>query len=181
MSSLKKRQNTKTQAKSSPLKPSVSTPISSNSDSTPNPPWYDNAWLGAILVAILAFVLYSNTLSHDFAMDDPLVVSGNKYIQRGAASISDIFNTSYLEGFSGQREATYRPLALTAFALEKDFFGGSAGAYHWLNVLWYLATCVLVYALLRNLLMPRGMGYLALLIALLFTAHRSGGQYQKPR
>jgi Flp pilus assembly protein TadD len=171
MSTPKKRQNTNPHTKPNAAKSSANPTIPSNVESTPNTPWYDNTRLGATLVAILAFVLYSNTLAHDFAMDDSLVLTGNKYVQRGAAGISDIFNNSYLEGFSGIREATYRPFSLSVFALEKDFLGGSASTYHLMNVLWYVATCVVVFAFLKSLLNQRGLGWLSLLLAMLFTAH----------
>jgi protein O-mannosyl-transferase len=171
MSTPKKRQNTKSPTKPNPIKSSASPATPSRVESKTSTPWYDKPWLGAILVAILAFVLYSNTLAHDFAMDDPLVLTGNKYVQRGAVGISDIFNNSYLQGFSGQKDASYRPLSLTAFALEKDFLGGTAGTYHLMNVLWYVATCVLAYGLLSNLLAPKGLAWLALLLTMLFTAH----------
>ncbi|HMX41418.1 MAG TPA: DUF1736 domain-containing protein, partial [Saprospiraceae bacterium] len=74
----------------------------------------------------------------------------------------------YREGCFGG--CLYRPLTLTAFAVEWAIAPNSPAISHWMNVLWYTATAVLLYSTLRLLLHGRSAA-LPLVAALLFVAH----------
>jgi tetratricopeptide (TPR) repeat protein len=83
---------------------------------------------GGLILAILAFLLYSNTLNHKFAFDDSIVIVENKFTQQGLAGIPELVTTDFFAGIYGDRgmELTggrYRPLSLVSFAIENQFFG----------------------------------------------------------
>jgi protein O-mannosyl-transferase len=127
-------------------------------------------WMG-VVVAVLAFAVYSNTLSYGFAMDDPLVVSLNKYVQKGVAGLGDIFSHGYLEGYSGRSDYdSYRPVPLAMYAIEKSLMGGQPQDHHLVNVLLYALATGLLFRFLRRL-MPGQQVWLPFLITTLFAVH----------
>jgi hypothetical protein len=81
-----------------------------------------NAAAPAVLFAI-AFALYANTLSSDFALDDQLVITENVLVQKGIAGLVDIFSNDYLYGFMNKTSVSYRPLTLATYATEVSLAG----------------------------------------------------------
>jgi len=112
--------------------------------------WMQQPKVVAILLLVLTFVLYGNTLNHELVLDDLLVVSGNSYVQEGLSGIPDILAHGYLHGSSGDEGLTYRPVALITFAVEEQFFGGGAGAGHLWNLLYYFLAALLVFLVCRK-------------------------------
>ena len=112
----------------------------------------------AKIVAILAFVIYLNTLGHEFVLDDAIVVSENVFTQDGLAGWDDLLTKDTFYGFfqadkgnlvSGGR---YRPLSPMLFALIYQFFGNNPFIYHLFNILIYAACCYLVFLFFNYLL-----------------------------
>ena len=129
----------------------------------------------SILLFVFAFGLYANTLSHEFVLDDQLVITDNQYVHEGLAGVDDMFAKFTLEAQSkklvyGNR---YRPLTPALFAVVYQWAGDRPFPYHLLCVLMYACTAVLAY---RTLVLLLGRGQpLALLAAALagwlFAAH----------
>lgn len=124
-----------------------------------------------IIVAVLAFVLYANTLHHDFVLDDAIISFGNKFVTKGIAGLPDIFTHGYLFGFNGDNTQSYRPMVLAVTAIETNFFGKTPNVYHLFNVLWYVAACVLLYFFVKKITTNNYPSWFALFITLLFVAH----------
>ena len=96
-------------------------------------------WKPYLVLTILTFILYSNTLNHSFVWDDTLVLTENKFTLQGINGISNIFKYDTFVGYfwkdktktieQVQKEMNYvtggryRPLSLVTFALEVQFFG----------------------------------------------------------
>jgi tetratricopeptide (TPR) repeat protein len=117
-----------------------------------------------------SFLLYANTLNHEYTIDDLIVVTSNELTQRGIDGIPDIFKHSYLYGYDGREDESYRPLTLTTFALEKSFFDAKPSTSHLIQVLLY-GLCVLVlFKFLRNLFGEERKN-LVIIITLLFMLH----------
>lgn len=81
-----------------------------------------------IVIAFLSFLLYANTLNHQFAFDDAIVITGNNLTQQGTAGIPKLVTTDFFVGIYGDKgmELTggrYRPLSLVMFAIEMQLFG----------------------------------------------------------
>ena len=74
-------------------------------------------------VIILALVVNLDTIRYDFTLDDPLVITGNAFVQEGWKSIPKIFSTVNLEGYSGEKESNYRH-CLSANLLSKKAYLG---------------------------------------------------------
>ncbi len=150
------------------------------------PAWFTNTHLHCFLLFLFGFLLYANTLTHDYALDDAIVIYDNEFTTKGIEGISDILKYDTFRGFfkeagkdqlvSGGR---YRPLTLVMFALEFELFGKSPFVGHMVNVLLYALTGVVLYLLLLKLFSPQGKPteensyayFMALVVTLLFIAH----------
>jgi protein O-mannosyl-transferase len=133
-------------------------------------------------IFIFTLLLYANTLTHDFMLDDGIVITKNTLVQKGVGGIAGIFSKDTFWGFTQQDAAgqvvaggRYRPLSLAVFALLFQFFGANPLVFHAVTVLLFAATCMLLYHTLRLLFsfkMSETAGNtLAFVAALLFTAH----------
>lgn len=67
----------------------------------------------AFMVFIAAFILYSNTLKFDYALDDGIYTTKNPIIQN--EEFSKIFTKGSLYGFDGTNHSQYRPLRFSIF------------------------------------------------------------------
>jgi protein O-mannosyl-transferase len=129
----------------------------------------------------LSILLYANTLSHDFALDDAIVITDNMHVQKGWAGLMDIFNKDTFHGFfktdkQGLLEGgRYRPFTLAMFAVELSIFGKSPFWGHLFNLLWYALTGIVLYLLSTGLFAYRWnkilSAWLAFAVALIFIAH----------
>lgn len=122
--------------------------------------------------AVLAFLLYANTLGHGYVLDDPLAIGENEYVKQGFAGIPELLTHHYRAGTEGANASAllYRPLSLITFAIEWSLAPGQPFLGHLMNVLWYALTVALLFAALRRLF--RGYHWIwAAGAVLLFTVH----------
>ncbi|MEO7444840.1 MAG: hypothetical protein ABIT96_06760 [Ferruginibacter sp.] len=126
--------------------------------------------LPMIFIGVLAFLLYANTLKHDYAYDDYSVVVGNKTVLKGISAIPEIFSTAYWHGMTGQNDAVYRPMSLSSFAIENEISAQNASLGHLINVLLFTLSAILLLYFLFNLL-PTVNPAIPFAIALLWTCH----------
>jgi hypothetical protein len=129
----------------------------------------------SIALSLLVFILYGNTLYHQFAFDDSIVIVENSFTQKGIAGTYDLATKDFFEGIYGPggMELTggrFRPLSLVSFAIENQLFGkekkNQDGSIkkdtegntlydyppfwgHLLNILFYFFSILLSYHLLR--------------------------------
>jgi hypothetical protein len=143
-------------------------------------------WMPALLLLLLSFALYGMSIGYGYVLDDQMVASGNAYVQKGFAGLREIFAFDSFMGYFQKKEqlfllegGRYRPLSLATFAAEvgvlgKDF-AQMAQLRHFLNILLYGLTGILLYRLLLGLFptRPGGKWYfsLAFLAALFFVLH----------
>ncbi|MCG8410927.1 MAG: hypothetical protein MI739_06565 [Bacteroidales bacterium] len=84
-----------------------------------------------LIILILSFILYGNTLWHDYALDDAIVITQNEYTVKGFDGIKDIFCTEFFNGFFEHKGKNlvaggrYRPLSMVSFAIEWQLLIGS--------------------------------------------------------
>lgn len=119
-------------------------------------------------MALAAAVVHARTVTFGFVgLDDSdLVIDDQPFLSQPSA-LWRAFGRSYM-GAVDPAHAYYRPLVTASYALNARWSGVHAAGYHATNVLLHVATCVLVWALLRQLAMARAA---ALLGALLFAVH----------
>ncbi len=121
-----------------------------------------------IILAILSVILYANTLSNDYVMDDGQVIVNNKLIAKGISAIPELLTTSRLKGYGPVENDTYRPIPMIAFAIEHQIWGNSPAAGHLFNILFFAACVMVLFLFLSRLLRNDVVAFVA---SLLFAVH----------
>ena len=84
-----------------------------------------------IIIFLLTFILYGNTLFHEYALDDALVITENEYTLSGFEGIDDLFTHEFFSGFFDEKNKSlvaggrYRPLSMVTIAIEWQIVIGS--------------------------------------------------------
>lgn len=142
-------------------------------------PFWQNKTIVSALIAAFCFVLYYNTLSHQFTLDDPIVLTENMLTTKGFAGIKDIWTHDSFFGFFKSAEKVqlvtggrYRPFTPTLFAIGWQWFGNSPKWGHFLNILSYALAGIALYWVLLRLLKDKSYQHVvALGTSLLFISH----------
>jgi tetratricopeptide (TPR) repeat protein len=129
----------------------------------------------SVLFFLVALVLYGNSIPNEYAFDDEMVTSPynketNSKVSGGFAGIKEIFTKRY-STYGGQNYG-YRPLVHLTFALEYQLFDYNPHVSHFVNVLLYALTGLLLYLLLR-LWLPKHGELFHFLVVLIFLVHPS--------
>lgn len=106
-----------------------------------------------LLFFVLVVMLYGNTISHGFVLDDAIVLEDNSFVKEGIEGIPKILKNESMVGFYGEQKnlvagGRYRPLSLISFAIEYELFGLNPLAYHLFNLFYYFISIVLIFKLL---------------------------------
>lgn len=142
------------------MKPKIKTKESSGS-------LVNKTWLWICLAS--AFLLNIGTSQFDFTLDDPLVVSQNRYVDNGFNGLADIWTHTNREGYDGTKESNYRPFSISLFAIENELFGKKPSVHHFIHVLYYVVSVALVFiflSLINKTQSPHIVGLITLLYAL---------------
>ncbi|MDZ7880276.1 MAG: tetratricopeptide repeat protein [Saprospiraceae bacterium] len=181
---------------SRPNKKPITTPTSKVAEkpvtlpeSTESLGFWQNSRLHAWLLFVICFLLYANTLSHDFCQDDSIVITDNMFTTKGVSGFGGILGNDTFYGFFKEEGKAalvaggrYRPFTLLMFAFEYELFGKNPFVGHFINVLLFGAMCVLIYFLMLRLLthyavknvgttLIQNPKMVAFITALIFAAH----------
>jgi molybdopterin-biosynthesis enzyme MoeA-like protein len=102
-----------------------------------------------LLIFLISFLMYGNTIPNEYAMDDELVTLEHPLVSKGIGAIPQIFTSRYVQ--NDQQSYEYRPIVLVSFAIEHQFTGGNVHFSHFINILLYALTGVLLFMLLSKL------------------------------
>lgn len=122
-----------------------------------------------LIIAIAGFLFYSNTLNHDYVLDDFGLIRDNTQTKQGIAAVPEIFKSSYRFGMNITDYQLYRPLTKAMFAVEWEIKPETPALGHWVNVIFFSLLCCIIFGTLYsymngNLLVP-------FITALLFAVH----------
>ncbi|MCB0395578.1 MAG: tetratricopeptide repeat protein [Flavobacteriales bacterium] len=111
------------------------------------------------IIFFASVVVYIHTIGFDYALDDKLYVTHNQFTKQGLSGIKDLATNDLLVGFFGKDKkllsgGRYRPLPLITFALEVEMFGQNPHISHFVNLILYGATCVLLFLILIKIFPP---------------------------
>ncbi|MFN0214977.1 MAG: tetratricopeptide repeat protein [Saprospiraceae bacterium] len=122
--------------------------------------FFNNILLQSGLIFAFAFLLYANTLTHGFVLDDAIVITDNMFTQKGVSGIGGILSNDTFFGFfkvEGKEALVtggrYRPMTLVLFAFLHEL-STSPFLFHLFTVLLFALTCVVLYRTLLRLLSP---------------------------
>ena len=143
--------------------------------------WWTNARTHPWIILLFSFVLYANTLGHDYTQDDAIVIYDNMFTTSGIKGIPGILKYDTFYGFfkvEGKNKLVaggrYRPLTLVMFAVEYALFGNNPFIGHLMNVLLYGLLGVILYLVLTQLFhqnISKNSALIAIIATLLFVAH----------
>jgi protein O-mannosyl-transferase len=109
-------------------------------------------------IFLFGFLLYANTLGHEYTQDDAIVIYDNMYTTKGFAGIPGLLKKDTFFGFfkeegkanlvSGGR---YRPFTPIMFAIGYQFFGKNPFFGHLMNAAMYGLLGVFIFMLLQKI------------------------------
>jgi tetratricopeptide (TPR) repeat protein len=122
--------------------------------------------LSIVLIIILGFAIYGNSLNGKFLYDDDILVKNNVFIKDNF-HVQRIFTTDIGAGAGGAYRS-YRPLQILSYIMDYKFWGLDVRGYHLTNIILHicatLAVFWLIYIFYKDLI-------LSLLTSLLFVIH----------
>ena len=122
-----------------------------------------------IILGLIAFLLYSNTINFAYVLDDSAAIVENQFVKKGIAGIPDLLKSDFWH-FSNLQLGYYRPLSLITFAIEQQFFNSNPHISHFVNVLIYAFTAYVLFILLSSVFKTKNFLF-PLIISLFFIAH----------
>ena len=112
----------------------------------------------AVIIALIAFAVYFNTLFNGFVYDDNSQVLNNPWI-RDVKHFQDIFSKSVWEFKAVPLVSNYyRPLMHIIYMFNYHIFGLSPWGFHLVNVLFHAVNSVLVFVIASRLLAGKPAG-----------------------
>lgn len=123
----------------------------------------------SVLLFLVSFLLYANTLHHNYVLDDAAVIKENVLTKGGIHSIGKILSSSYREGYVNNDHGIYRPLTKVMFAIEWQIAPDKPFLGHLMNLIFYSLSCVLLFTVLLKFLKINV--YILFFAALLFVVH----------
>jgi protein O-mannosyl-transferase len=122
----------------------------------------------SFIIALFSFFLYSNTIHHEFVLDDTSVISENPMTQNGVSSLKTIFTSCYRAGYNDDNNL-YRPLSKAMFAVEWQISPKNPSIHHLVNIILYALVCVLLFIIFLKLTNLNV--YFLFIAAMIFAAH----------
>jgi hypothetical protein len=120
----------------------------------------------AFISSIIAMLVYSNTFSNGYVLDDVGAITNNHFVKEGWIGIPKLFDIEFWH-FDNMKLGYYRPLALVTFAVEWAIFGERPDISHKLNVIIYACTIfILFWVCLKGF--TKGNVWYAFFVTLLF-------------
>ena len=105
----------------------------------------------SIVLALVCFVLYANTLKNGYVLDDIIMVKENTIVAKGFAGIGELLATPHMRGYLVIPNDTYRPLSLVMFAMETQFAPGNPAVNHFFNIVTFALCVLLLFSFLDKL------------------------------
>jgi hypothetical protein len=120
-----------------------------------------------LVLSLLAFLPYANTLLNSFVYDDPIQIAENPYVH-SFRYLREIFGTN-VWSFQGAQGVTnyYRPMMTFGNLLLYQIAGAVPFSFHLANIVLNVLVVLLVFAILRRLSGER----VGLIAAGLFALH----------
>jgi len=130
---------------------------------------YSNINKYSIVIIIISFLLYGNTLLNGWNMDDEFVYKDNELVMKGVSSIPKILFTKYVE--NDHVSFGYRPITKITYAIQHSIFGLNLPISHLINVLLYAISGILLLRFL-NIYLSKYVGKTFLfLVTIIWLSH----------
>jgi tetratricopeptide (TPR) repeat protein len=106
-----------------------------------------------LIIAAFAFLLYAQSISFGYVLDDETSIAKNHLVQEGVRAIPTLLVTDFWHGSDvGVKIPIYRPGSSILFATLWQLFPDSPAVYHFVIIVLYALTCWLLFLLLTTIL-----------------------------
>jgi tetratricopeptide (TPR) repeat protein len=127
-----------------------------------------------IIIILVSFAVYSNTLRNNFVFDDIPNVLENHWI-KDIRNVQEVFST-HLAGFNnGYSTSYYRPAIQLIYMFNYRVFGLAPWGFHFINILLHAAVSVVVFLIASRIFIAQQKSpfllSIPLLVASLFSTH----------
>jgi len=123
--------------------------------------------IAVVILFLLGFAVYFNSLQGEFVWDDEIAVKGNSHI-RSWSNIGRAFTTDIGAGGRQSTNYYYRPVQTLSYMLDYSIWGLNPIGYHLSSIVLHILTALSIYWLMRLLFRD---GALPLFTSLLFLIH----------
>ena len=108
-----------------------------------------------IVIIITVFLLYGGSVGHQYVkMDDTDLIVDNEVFIKHFKNLPQAFRQSCFEipGHLTENKSYYRPILIVSFMIDAQIHGArSSTTFHFMNILYHIPCCVLLFTLLRKL------------------------------
>ena len=112
-----------------------------------------------ILIIILGFTVYGDSIKGKFVWDDYFQVRDNVYI-RDWANLHKIFSEDIASG-AGYKAPFYRPVQALTYMLDYSFYHLNPGGFHLTNILLHISVALVIYWLVNLMFSDLLLSFLA--------------------
>lgn len=121
-------------------------------------------YLHILLLIIIIFVVYANSLGNKFVYDDEFIIVNN-YIIKDPHYIKDVFKNELIKGsFTNY----YRPIQTLTYMLDYRLWKLKPAGFHLINILLHILNAVLLYIILSRITKDN---IAAFIVSILFGVH----------
>lgn len=122
-----------------------------------------------IIIILVTFLVYYNSLSNEFVFDDESVIQNNQSIT-SADNIPKFFTAE--DGFHKVIGRYYRPIVSSSYAIDFSIWGLNPYGFHLTNIIIHILSCLLLYKILSLLFWRyKYRNLFALFSTLIFAVH----------
>ncbi len=100
-------------------------------------------------IVLCGFILYGNTFSNDYAVDDKTLIMSNTLVHQ--AKYGQLISHGTYYGYVNNNSGAYRPVAMAYFATLYQLGGGKPMLFHVFNVLLFALCAIGLFLLLKRL------------------------------
>jgi len=122
--------------------------------------------LSVILIIVLGFTVYNNSLNNVFFWDDRILIEENEYITSWSY-ILRIF-TKDIGGGAGKQYTFYRPFQIFTYMIDYSIWGLNARGYHFTNIVLHITAALSIFWLINIVFKDN---FLSLLTGAFFVVH----------
>ena len=125
-----------------------------------------------VIIAVSCFILYGQSIGNNFNIDDDYVYENHQLVEKGINGIPEIFTSRY--NTRDEQYFGYRPLTIAIYAVEYEIFGSNPHSAHFINILYYIGSCFLLFYLLQIVFkqkFPEKHIWISFIAGLLFLSH----------
>ncbi len=106
-------------------------------------------WGPILLLVLVTFACYANSLRNGFVADDHVIIEMNREALGFKSALTSLISTDHL--YENDRFPYYRPLTRFSFLVDAYFFGINPRGFHAVNIALHILCTVLIYFTLLRL------------------------------